>query len=499
MDVEQAARSPSHWAGIRTCRGMFRAGSNGRPLSIAIIAFMIAVPTSGSFGASFDCGLARSDFEHAICNGPQLSAQDDKLNQLYKAIRDSSSDTTELRASQRAWLARARTCTNNDCRIQAYTSRIAELESIAERLQSERTQSEYQSAQASAVSPANGEAVAAPDAAIAEKPMPTPIAPPVRDMGFLRDETGLLSNDQAVVLEHALRQYKARTGGYQFSIVIVKTTNGKAPGEYEAELFKTRNLDQPIPGGLLLLLVTDGRLDGFRVSQDLLNGGFDRHILDNMGTELDKALPDDQSWSDGSRLESALLHVITELTEVVPHHLTAKPLPNGKAVPERAAVAATPDEPFFTPRLIIETSAGCLLLLIGSVFYFHAHKFDKSGREEKTYWVRFFFLYIFWLATGFFWLIIGILKALMSAHSSSRGNENGSATSASRSIGTITKSYRVEELRTGMANFLGESGYLSVSSAVEDAERRRSRDPFLKAVRVVELHNGKAVGTVWSG
>lgn len=505
MHREHAARRRRAWAAIRTSIGLgiFRARDYGRFLSLAIIAFSSAVPVSGSFGAGFDCQMARSDLEHAICNDPQLSSQDDKLNQLYKEIRDSSSDTTELRVSQRAWLARARVCTDDNCRMQAYTSRIAELESIKERLQSQRTS-------ASTVSSATDEAGTAPDTAtpaIAENPAPTPIVTPARGMGPLRDETGLLSNDQVVVLENALAQYKARTLGHQFDIVITTSTYGKTPPDYGADLYKSLNLDQPIPGGLLLVLIADKRLIGFRASNALLNGGFDVHNLDNMQAELDKALPDDQAWADSARVVSSLLHVITKLTEIVPRDPVAKPSPNSAPATELAPVAATTDEPFFTPMLIIEISAGCLLLLIASAFYFHTYKFDKNGREENAYWVRFFFLYIFWILTGFFWLLIGIIKIMVSSRShGSAGTGTGGSAAERRTANPARApsiSYKVQYLMQGSSTWLnGPGGGSNSGFAVEYVTRNRAmyeKSYRAVAIRVVEMIDGKIGSTVWSG
>jgi len=56
--------------------------------------------------ASFDCRLAKSPSEKAICSDPQLSLLDDKLNIAFKAAREQwgSSAREYVLNDQRAWL-----------------------------------------------------------------------------------------------------------------------------------------------------------------------------------------------------------------------------------------------------------------------------------------------------------------------------------------------------------------------------------------------------------
>ena len=56
-------------------------------------------------GPGFDCGLAKSPTERAICAGPQLWGEDVMMNALYQFLvgRSSGADAIRLRDGQRAW------------------------------------------------------------------------------------------------------------------------------------------------------------------------------------------------------------------------------------------------------------------------------------------------------------------------------------------------------------------------------------------------------------
>jgi uncharacterized protein len=85
------------------------------------------------FQPSFDCTLASTVVEHAICNDPQLSALDGRLSTAYVAARAALSgpQRTELRDAQRAWLAERNACENDTwpvvCTKASMLQRIAEL------------------------------------------------------------------------------------------------------------------------------------------------------------------------------------------------------------------------------------------------------------------------------------------------------------------------------------------------------------------------------------
>lgn len=62
-----------------------------------------------STGPSFDCQIARSQIEKAICGAPTLAKLDLEMTHLYEQMHmsyDTVGDRDQLRALQRAWLAR---------------------------------------------------------------------------------------------------------------------------------------------------------------------------------------------------------------------------------------------------------------------------------------------------------------------------------------------------------------------------------------------------------
>lgn len=89
---------------------------------------LTSLPTV-SIKASFDCKLARSKQEKAICNSEGLSHYDQQLGLLYKKIRDSKR-YPEIKTLQRAWLKSLRTeCSGvgielTNCMKEKYRARI---------------------------------------------------------------------------------------------------------------------------------------------------------------------------------------------------------------------------------------------------------------------------------------------------------------------------------------------------------------------------------------
>lgn len=81
---------------------------------------------------SFDCATNRSVAEIAICGSGRLSHLDRQLDGVYGNIRRRLNRTSQqaLRDEQRAWLQRRDGCGGNEaCLIEAYETRIAELQS----------------------------------------------------------------------------------------------------------------------------------------------------------------------------------------------------------------------------------------------------------------------------------------------------------------------------------------------------------------------------------
>jgi uncharacterized protein len=93
--------------------------------------------TAVAWGASFDCKLAKTPQEKAICASPKLSAADDEMSAAYKAWMTAApaSMKTEILADQRTWLRKtARQCagdaaTITECMGDLYPVRTDELRS----------------------------------------------------------------------------------------------------------------------------------------------------------------------------------------------------------------------------------------------------------------------------------------------------------------------------------------------------------------------------------
>lgn len=85
--------------------------------------------------ASFDCRRGHSAAEKTICTHADLSALDDELGGLFKRLRREGSDRRALVAdSDSKWAWREQNCTDHDCLVGWYQSRIAELQRQASEL-----------------------------------------------------------------------------------------------------------------------------------------------------------------------------------------------------------------------------------------------------------------------------------------------------------------------------------------------------------------------------
>lgn len=75
--------------------------------------------------ASFDCGKASSKVEKLICTNAELDRLDSQLSETYKEAlpKDSSVKTDQLN-----WLKQRNSCSNAECLVNAYKSRISDLE-----------------------------------------------------------------------------------------------------------------------------------------------------------------------------------------------------------------------------------------------------------------------------------------------------------------------------------------------------------------------------------
>ena len=93
----------------------------------ALLVLLLAAWTS-AHAASFDCKLAKSPREKAICADPKLSAADSALAAKYEKLRRTLSPKSfsAILADQREWL-RLLGCSEKACLLQAYEERAEEL------------------------------------------------------------------------------------------------------------------------------------------------------------------------------------------------------------------------------------------------------------------------------------------------------------------------------------------------------------------------------------
>jgi uncharacterized protein len=91
-------------------------------LVTALLLAVIGVAPNHIHAASFDCGVARTPVERAICSNPSLGALDSQLADLYRAVREAERD------SQRAWLRQRNECGGDvNCLTRKYYERLEQL------------------------------------------------------------------------------------------------------------------------------------------------------------------------------------------------------------------------------------------------------------------------------------------------------------------------------------------------------------------------------------
>lgn len=76
---------------------------------------------------SFDCSKASNYTEKLVCSDKALAELDVKLASLYSQRRSESSDKDALRQAQIEWVKSSRKCTDRECVVSAYNSRISSL------------------------------------------------------------------------------------------------------------------------------------------------------------------------------------------------------------------------------------------------------------------------------------------------------------------------------------------------------------------------------------
>lgn len=100
------------------------------PQAVAALVAPAATGDSGTdFSPSFDCAKASNATEKLICSNRSLAQSDVELMKAYK-IAQKKSEPTQLKQSQRAWMAVRNSCMDVPCVAAAYKQRLSELEVI---------------------------------------------------------------------------------------------------------------------------------------------------------------------------------------------------------------------------------------------------------------------------------------------------------------------------------------------------------------------------------
>ena len=125
-----------------------------------VVTFLSVMATTGVNAASFDCALASSRIENAICASPKLSKLDSDLEPSYLSVLGDSKNPEAIKAAQRTWLKDTRDqCQDEACLVTVYQQRIAALDSVASK--------EFLDAKANVEAEEQGDANAEADAKLA--------------------------------------------------------------------------------------------------------------------------------------------------------------------------------------------------------------------------------------------------------------------------------------------------------------------------------------------
>ena len=111
--------------------------------ALSYLAFItaLAIPTSGSFAASFDCTKASMPSEKIVCSSPNLSKLDDQMFAAYSKAKSESANPDSLKNEQISWIKEVRTCgSDENCISSLYTKRISQLTPITSPISEKTTQ-----------------------------------------------------------------------------------------------------------------------------------------------------------------------------------------------------------------------------------------------------------------------------------------------------------------------------------------------------------------------
>ncbi|MET3653516.1 lysozyme inhibitor LprI family protein [Dyella japonica] len=104
-----------------------------RSRSLSAVMVLLFSFGNQAIAAGFDCLHAQEANEKLVCNDAELSAQDDQLNALYKAVLATSAvnKVAGITADQKAWLFQVRNaCMDRTCLKTAYDRRMEALSRI---------------------------------------------------------------------------------------------------------------------------------------------------------------------------------------------------------------------------------------------------------------------------------------------------------------------------------------------------------------------------------
>ncbi len=99
-----------------------------KKLAVTILLLSTASFSNFSLAASFDCNKASRLQDKMICTNVELSKADSQLAAIYKTALQNTNDKEALKKAQLTWLKNRDICKDDSCMLQAYQTRITELQ-----------------------------------------------------------------------------------------------------------------------------------------------------------------------------------------------------------------------------------------------------------------------------------------------------------------------------------------------------------------------------------
>lgn len=179
---------------------------------------------------SFDCLKASSGSERLICSNVELVAADARLAHVYKNALSGSADKGKLKREQNMWrISKRDACSDAECILNTYNSRMTELEALVEQTQQETI-----------AAPAAQDLVASEVAPVAQVPSLQPLVP----------ETGDISTSASTPIKAAAAAVQVPT--LESSTPVADSTRAIAPS-WEDRLVKIALISAVVAFVLLLI------------------------------------------------------------------------------------------------------------------------------------------------------------------------------------------------------------------------------------------------------